>query len=104
MTVKIQVYKKVVKCNKDKTKCIYRYIIQLPAEVQTRQKRLDHVYLISVEPLLISEKPDTRDVAKPKCDPDAVKLLEEKIQSKSFQKAVGTNVVRAIESLLAICR
>jgi len=94
MTEEITPYRKHIKGN------IYRWVIQLPAGVDAPDK----VYIISKKPLIIAETPELPTAEKkPKCDEDAVKLLKEKIENKSFRKAVGGAVVEAIEKLLKLC-
>jgi hypothetical protein len=94
MTEVVTPYRKRIKGN------IYRYVIQLPAGVDAPDK----VYIISKKPLVVAETPELpMTEKKPKCDEDAVRLLREKIESKSFRKAVGGAVVEALEKLLKLC-
>ena len=77
---------------------IYRWVIQLPSGVEAPET----MYVLSKKPLIVSEEPELK-MKSTKCDEDAVRLLREKLESKSFRKAVGNAVVEAIESLLKLC-
>ena len=79
---------------------IYRWVIQLPSGVEAPET----VYVLSKKPLVVAETPELPSLSrKTKCDEDAVKLLKEKLENKTFRKAVGSSVVDAIEKLLKLC-
>ncbi len=78
---------------------IYRWIIQLPSGVEAPET----VYVLSKKPLIVSEEPELKMKNTKKCDEEAVKLLKEKLENKTFRKAVGGAVVEAIEKLLKLC-
>jgi len=82
-------YRKWVKGN------IYRWVIQLPPDIVPPGA----LFIVSRRPLIISELPELPR----ECDEESVRLLREKIESKTFRKAVGAPVVEAIRKLLEAC-
>lgn len=76
-------------------------VIRLPLEVSRAKEDLATVYLISTDPLIIAEDPNVG--GRSPCPQDAVETLKKKIESRSFRKAVGESVIKAIESIIEFC-